>query len=115
MRRNTRLRLIDMEGGANVGMLFYNPANLLERYNAPDTLKCQHTFKLTAGHCLYSDMGRMFCSIVSDTLRLARYRVRQYHQGHRRAQVGCGTTSRTATIGTTTATIAFWWKSRSTG
>ena len=30
-------------------------------------LKCQHTFKLTQGHCLYSDMGRIFCSIVSDT------------------------------------------------
>jgi uncharacterized protein len=29
-------------------------ANLLERYNAPETLKRQHTFKLTAGHCLYS-------------------------------------------------------------
>jgi len=35
--------------------------------NAPDTLKCQHTFKLTRGHCLYSDMGRIFCSIVEDT------------------------------------------------
>jgi uncharacterized protein len=67
LRRGTVLRLIDREGGANVGMLFYNPANLLERYNAPDTLKCQHTFKLTAGHCLYSDMGRIFCSIVEDT------------------------------------------------
>lgn len=67
MRRNTRLKLTDVDGGANVGMLFYNPANLLERYNAPDTLKCQHTFKLTAGHCLYSDMGRIFCSIVDDT------------------------------------------------
>lgn len=66
MRRNHRLRLTDVDGGANVGMLFYNPLNLLERYNAPDTLKCQHTFKLTAGHCLYSDMGRIFCSIVSD-------------------------------------------------
>jgi len=67
MRRNSRLRLTDVEGGANVGMLFYNPQNLLERYNAPDTLKCQHTFKLTAGHCLYSDMGRIFCAIVADT------------------------------------------------
>jgi len=61
------LRLTDTDGGANVGMLFYNPANLLERYNAPDTLKCQHTFKLTKGHCLYSDMGRIFCSITADT------------------------------------------------
>jgi uncharacterized protein YcgI (DUF1989 family) len=67
MRRNTRLRLTDVEGGANIGMLFYNPQNLLERYNAPDTLKCQHTFQLTAGHCLYSDVGRIFCSVVSDT------------------------------------------------
>ena len=67
IRRNMRLRLIDLDGGANVGMLFYNPSSPLERYCAPDTLKCQHTFKLTTGHCLYSDMGRIFCSIVSDT------------------------------------------------
>lgn len=66
MRKGTSLRLIDEEGGANLGMLFYNPANLLERYNAPDTLKCQHTFKLTKGNCLYSDMGRIFCSIIED-------------------------------------------------
>ena len=65
--RNSRLKLTDVEGGANVGMLFYNPFNILERYNAPDTLKCQHTFKLTEGHCLYSDMGRIFCSIVADS------------------------------------------------
>ncbi len=67
LRRGIRLRLIDGSGGANVGMLFYNPRNYLERYNAPDTLKCQHTFKLTRGHCLYSDMGRIFCSIVDDS------------------------------------------------
>jgi urea carboxylase-associated protein 2 len=67
LRRGTSLRLTDAEGGANVGMLFYNPEDLLERYNAPDTLKCQHTFKLTRGNCLYSDMGRIFCSIVEDS------------------------------------------------
>lgn len=67
MKKGATLRLIDDEGGANVGMLFYNPSNFLERYNAPDTLKCQHTFKLTRGNCLYSDMGRVFCSIVEDT------------------------------------------------
>jgi uncharacterized protein len=66
--RGLVLRLIDKGGGANVGMLFYNPLNLLERYNAPDTQKCQHTFKLTRGHCLYSDMGRIFCSIVEDSV-----------------------------------------------
>jgi urea carboxylase-associated protein 2 len=67
-RQGTLVRLTDISGGANVGMLFYNPQNQLERYNAPDTLKCQHTFKLTRGHCLYSDMGRIFCSIVADSV-----------------------------------------------
>lgn len=68
VRGGTILRMIDENGGANVGMLFHNPYNLLERYNMPDTLKCQHTFKLTKGHCLYSDMGRIFCSIVEDSV-----------------------------------------------
>lgn len=68
VRRGTVLRLTDLEGGSNVGVLFYNPENLLERYNAPDTLKCQHTFKLTKGNCLYSDMGRIFASIIDDDL-----------------------------------------------
>ena len=59
IRRGMQLRLTDLEGNANVGMLLYNPENLLERYNAPDTLKAQHTFKLTRGNCLYSDMGQI--------------------------------------------------------
>ncbi len=66
MPRGHLLRLTDVQGGANVGMLLYNPLDHLERLNIPDTLKCQHTFRLTAGHCLYSDMGRVFCSIARD-------------------------------------------------
>lgn len=65
-RKGTQLTIKDINGGANVGMLFYNPYQPTEKYNAPDTLKCQHTFKLTQGHCLYSDMGRIFCSIIDD-------------------------------------------------
>jgi len=68
LARGSQLRLTDLHGGANVGLLFYNPDNLLERYNAPDTLKCQHSFRLTKGHCLYSDMGRIFASIIADDL-----------------------------------------------
>ncbi len=33
----------------------------------PDTLKAQHTAMLTSGHALYSDMGRVLCSIIADT------------------------------------------------
>lgn len=65
--RGQVLRLIDEQGGANVGMLMYNPEQLLERINVPDSLKCQHTFKLTTGHCIYTDMGRVLCSIVADS------------------------------------------------
>lgn len=68
VRRGHVLRLIDEEGGANLGMLLYNPENPLERYNFPDTLKAQHSFLLTKGHVLFSDMGRIFCSIVRDDL-----------------------------------------------
>lgn len=63
---NSLLEITDVDGGANVGMMFFNPISLCERYNAPDTLKCQHTFKLTTGNCVYSDMGRIFASIVRD-------------------------------------------------
>lgn len=66
LKRGTFMKITDLDGAANVGMLFYNPRNLLERYNAPDTLKCQHTFKLQRGNCLYSDMGRIFASIIDD-------------------------------------------------
>ena len=67
IRRGIQMQLTDLSGGMNVGMLFYNPVQLTEKYNAPDTLKCQHTFKLTTGNCLYSDMGRIFASITADS------------------------------------------------
>jgi uncharacterized protein len=67
MPRHARLRLTDVQGGANVVALFYNADQPLERYNMADTLKAQHTAFLTAGRVLYSDMGRILCSIVGDT------------------------------------------------
>ncbi len=67
LKRGTALRITDAEGGANVGAMFYNSANPIERYNMPDTLKAQHIARLTAGFVLYSDMGRVLCSITDDT------------------------------------------------
>jgi len=67
LKRGTVLRLVDMEGGANVGALLYNFECPVERYNMPDTLKAQHIARLTRGFVLYSDMGRILCSIVADT------------------------------------------------
>jgi urea carboxylase-associated protein 2 len=65
--RHHTLRLTDVEGGGNVSMLLYNREQLLERYNMPDTLKAQHTAILTRGYVLYSDMGRILCSITEDS------------------------------------------------
>ena len=42
----------------------------------PDTLKAQHIARLTAGFVLYSDMGRMLCSVTGDTVG--------WHDPHRR-------------------------------
>lgn len=66
IRRGTALRLTDLNGGANLAAVFYNPEDKLERYNMPDTLKAQHTAFLTRGHVCYSDMGRVMCSIIED-------------------------------------------------
>jgi urea carboxylase-associated protein 2 len=68
LRRGTVLRMTDLEGGANVAAIFYSQEEKLERYNMPDTLKAQHTGFLTAGHACYSDMGRILCSIVADSV-----------------------------------------------
>jgi urea carboxylase-associated protein 2 len=68
LKRGTALRLTDTEGGANAGALFYNFECPVERYNMPDTLKAQHIARLTAGSVLYSDMGRILCSVTADSV-----------------------------------------------
>ena len=68
LRRGAVLRLTSEGTGANCSILFFNQEEKLERYNAADTLKAQHTAKLTTGHVCYSDMGRILCSIVGDSV-----------------------------------------------
>jgi len=66
VRRGYTLRLTDVEGGANLGLLLFNFDDRTERYNMADTLKAQHVCRLTAGNVLYSDMGRVMMSITRD-------------------------------------------------
>lgn len=68
LKRGTSLRITDMQGGANVGALFYNFECPGERYNMSDTLKVQRAAYLTKGLVLYSDMGRILCSIIDDSV-----------------------------------------------
>lgn len=68
LKRGTSLRITDMQGGANVGALFYNFECPSERYDMAETLKIQRAAFLTAGMVLYSDMGRILCSITEDSV-----------------------------------------------
>ena len=68
LRRGMQMQLTDVQGGANVGMVFFNADNLFERLNVADSLKCQHTFYFSKGNCLFSDMGRIFASVIEDSL-----------------------------------------------
>jgi uncharacterized protein len=68
LRRGQTLKLIDVEGGAALAALFYNAEDTSERYNMPDTLKAQQIARLTSGFVLYSDMGRVLCSVTEDSI-----------------------------------------------
>src|SRR4028119_2481631 len=68
LKRGTAIRITDIMGGANVAAMFYNADLPVERYNMPDTLKAQHIARLTNGFVLYSDMGRVLCSVTGDTV-----------------------------------------------
>ncbi len=68
IRRHRALRLTALEAGANVSLLCFNRHEPVDRYNMADTLKGQHTARLTTGFVLFSDMGRAMFSITGDTL-----------------------------------------------
>ncbi len=65
--RGTTLRLVDLEGSRGVSALFFNADEPSERYNAADTVKIQNTIFPTKGRVLFSDLGRVLCSITEDT------------------------------------------------
>jgi urea carboxylase-associated protein 2 len=91
LRRGQSLRLTDQEGGAAVAALFYNAEDPSERYNMPDTLKAQHIARLTRGYVLYSDMGRVLCSITQDSLGWHDTITGHGTAAHGRAKYGEGT------------------------
>jgi hypothetical protein len=53
---------------SNAAAIFYNFECPVERYNMPETLKARHIARLTAGFVLYSDMGRVLCSVTGDSV-----------------------------------------------
>ena len=66
VRRHVAVRFTALDAGANLALLAYNREEPLDRLNLPDTLKAQHTAKLTRGHVLMGDMGRALLSVTGD-------------------------------------------------
>ena len=66
--RGKYIRFKALGEDANVSLLLYNMYDTSERYNMPDTLKAQYTSRLTRGHVLMSDNGRVLAGIVEDSL-----------------------------------------------
>jgi len=91
LRRGQSLRLTDVEGGAALAALFYNAEEPSERYNMPDTLKAQQIARLTSGFVLYSDMGRVLCSVTQDSVGWHDTITGHGTAAHTRAKFGQGT------------------------
>ncbi|MBP2602800.1 urea amidolyase associated protein UAAP1 [Acinetobacter calcoaceticus] len=66
IQKGTILRFKSLGAQANVSLFCVNAADVLERFNTPDSLKGQHTAYLKASNVLYSDLGRVMASIVHD-------------------------------------------------
>lgn len=67
VKRGNTLRVTDLGGSQGVSMLCYNADSPIERLNVADTAKIQFNAFLKQGMVLYSDMGRVLCSITADT------------------------------------------------
>lgn len=67
IRKGQVLRIVNTESTSGLSALFYNVHERTERYNAADTVKIQYNAYLKAGKALYSDMGRILMSIITDS------------------------------------------------
>lgn len=65
--RGQTFRIVDLLGNQAVDTLFYNAADLSDRYSAVDTIRQQGALYLTTGSVLRSTSGRALLSIVADT------------------------------------------------
>lgn len=62
------LRIVDLEGQQAVDFLCYDHADPENRYNAANTIKVNGGIYLGAGTRLYSDLGDVLMTIVTDTV-----------------------------------------------
>jgi urea carboxylase-associated protein 1 len=62
------LRIVDIEGNQAADTLFFNSADVAERYSAVDTIREQRNVYLSCGSRLLSTAGNLMAHIVADTV-----------------------------------------------
>lgn len=65
--RGTFLHITNPSGTPGVSAFAWNEDDVSERFNVGDTTKLQWTTNLTTGRVLFSDMGRVMASIITDS------------------------------------------------
>jgi urea carboxylase-associated protein 2 len=67
LRRDTVLRITDLDGDACVNLQLVDAGDPAERLNPPDTVKVQWQAYLGTGALLLSGQGRVLATIIADT------------------------------------------------
>jgi len=62
------LRIVDVEGNQAADTLFFNAADVAERYSAVDTIRAQRNVYLGFGSKLLSTAGNVMAEVVADTV-----------------------------------------------
>jgi uncharacterized protein len=68
VERNKTLRIVDVEGNQAADTLFFNAADVADRYSAVDTIREQGNVYLSCGSKLLSTGGHVMAEIVADTV-----------------------------------------------
>jgi uncharacterized protein len=68
LRQGQRLRIVDLEGNQAADTLFFNAADIADRYSAVDTIREQGNVYLSHGTKLLSTSGSVLAEIVADTV-----------------------------------------------
>jgi urea carboxylase-associated protein 2 len=67
LARGEALRIVNTHGTSAVSMVAWSQADTSERLNTADTMKIQWSTGLRKGRLLFTEMGRVACSVIEDT------------------------------------------------
>jgi uncharacterized protein len=68
IKKDQVLRIVDVEGNQAADTLFFNAADISDRYSAVDTIREQRNVYLSCGSRLVSTCGNVLAEIVADTV-----------------------------------------------